>query len=223
MKGTPRASRRAAGRIERIESDPRDPRIARILVEGAARPVATVGREVLLELSVREGSRWTAALAARVAAAKAQRQARTLALAMLARSSQNAHSLRRGLMRRKVEASVAEQAIATLRADRWIDEEAHAALRADRIAASRPGAGREHIAALLAQEGIPEALASREAQRVAGGTTAATEALRAARAAIQRRGRRSALSVAQSLVRKGFDTSIIAAAMRREGFECDVD
>lgn len=223
MTAARRPSARKQPLIERIETDPKDPRLARIMVAGAPRSVAIVGRETLTALGVREGIRWTVQLEARVRSVQAEREARSCALAMLARASQSAESIRRALLRRRVTAEVVERTVASLVADRWIDEEAHAALRADRLSAARPGACETHLMEALGNEGIPESLALREARRVAGSADSAARALSLARTALQRRGRRTAMAVAQSLVRKGFDPSIIADAMRREGFDCDAE
>lgn len=209
--------------IERIETDPKDPRLARIKIAGTSRCVATVGRETLTGLGIREGIRWTSQLQTRVRSAQAERDARSHALAMLARASQSAESIRRALLRRSIPSDIVERTVASLVADRWIDEEAHASLRADRLSASQPGACETHLMQALGNEGIVESLAVREARRVAGSAESAARALSLARSALQRRGRRTALAVAQSLARKGFDPTIIADAMRREGFDCDVE
>jgi len=220
-------ARRTASRkqalIDRIESDPKDPRFARLFLAGAKRPEITVGREVLAALGIREGSRWTIQVQSRVRTAQAERDARSHALAMLARASQSAESIRRALLRRRIAEDIVERTVKSLVADRWIDEEAHAALRADRLAASRPGACEAYVNEALTQEGICEGFAQREAHRVAGSAESSARALSIARTALQRRGRRTALAVAQSLLRKGLDPSIIADAMRREGFDCDAD
>jgi len=223
MTATRRPTTRKQPIIERIETDPKDPRLARIMVGGATRSVATVGRETLSALGVREGIRWTAQLETRVRNAQAERDARSHALAMLARASQSAESIRRGLLRRRVAQDIVERTVESLVADRWIDEEAHAALRADRLSTSRPGACEAHLTEALGNEGITEPLALREARRVAGSAESAARALLLARTALQRRGRRTAVAVAQSLARKGFDPSIIADAMRREGHDCDAE
>jgi len=216
-----RKSTRKRATVDRIESDPKDPRLARIMLEGTTRSVATVGRELLSTLGIREGIAWTAQLEERVRAVQAERDARSHALSMLARSSQSAESIRRALLRRGVLAEIVESTVKSLVADRWIDEESHAALRADRLSAARPGASEAHLSEALEHEGIIEPLAVREARRVAGGADSAARALSLARAAIKRRGRRTVVAVAQSLIRKGFDASIIKDAMRREGFDCD--
>ncbi|MBM4008041.1 MAG: hypothetical protein FJ285_00405 [Planctomycetes bacterium] len=218
-----RTNRQKASMIERIATDPKDPRLARILVAGGKRAVAIVGRETLAALGVREGIRWTAQLETRVHRAQQEREARSYALAMLARASQSAESIRRALVRRRFAQDIVERTVASLVADRWIDEEAHAALRADRLAASRPGACETYLTEALGSEGITESLALREARRVAGSAESAARALSLARSALQRRGRRTPLAVAQSLARKGFDPSIIVNAMRREGFDCDAE
>jgi SOS response regulatory protein OraA/RecX len=218
-----RTASRTKALIDRIESDPRDPRLARIFLVGAKRVETTVGREVLAALGIREGSRWTTQLQSRVRNAQVEREARSHALAMLARASQSAESIRRALLRRRIAGDIVERTVESLVADRWIDEEAHAALRADRLSVSRPGACEAHLSEALTQEGICEQLAQREAHRIAGSAESAAHALSIARTALQRRGRRTALAVAQSLLRRGLDPSIIADAMRREGFDCDAD
>ena len=94
-------------------------------------------------------------------------------------------------------------------------------VRADSVGRSSPGLSEDFLAQSLEWEGIDSARAQRESRRVAGNPDSRKQALELARKAIRQRGRRTALAVAASLLRKGIESAIIEDALRKEGIEFD--
>ena len=211
----------ASRKVDRIESDSKDPRWAKIFVDGVTRAVARLPRESLTELRIRDGMSWTAAVAKRVAQFNIRREAREYSMGMLARSSQNATTISRRLERRGFDSVVINETIALLKADGWLNDDTHAVIRADSVSRSRPGLSEDFLSQSLEWEGVDSARAQREARRVAGNLDSRKQALALARKAIRERGRRTALAVAATLLRKGIESTIIEDALRKEGIEFD--
>ena len=105
----------ASRKVERIESDSKDPRWAKIFVDGVTRAVVRLPRESLTELRIRDGMAWTAAVSKRVAQFTTRREAREYSMGMLARSSQNATTISRRLERRGFDSVVINETIALLK------------------------------------------------------------------------------------------------------------
>ncbi|GDY06380.1 hypothetical protein LBMAG51_11670 [Phycisphaerae bacterium] len=211
----------ASRKVDRIESDSKDPRWAKIFVDGVTRAVARLPRESLTELRIRDGMSWTAAVAKRVAQFNIRREAREYSMGMLARSTQNGTTIAQRLERRGFESVVINETIALLKADGWLNDDTHAVIRADSVSRSRPGLSADFLSQSLEWEGVDSARAQREARRVAGNLDSRKQALALARKAIRERGRRTALAVAATLLRKGIESTIIEDALRKEGIEFD--
>lgn len=211
----------ASRKVDRIESDSKDPRWAKIFVDGVTRAVARLPRESLTELRIRDGMSWTSSVAKRVSQFITRREAREYSMGMLARSSQNATTISRRLERRGFDSVVINETIALLKSDGWLNDDTHAVVRADSVGRSSPGLSEDFLAQSLEWEGIDSARAQRESRRVAGNPDSRKQALELARKAIRQRGRRSALAVAATLLRKGIESAIIADALRKEGIEFD--
>ncbi len=215
-------SRKASARkVERIDSDSKDPRWAKIFLKGVTRAVARLPRESLTELRIRDGMSWTSAVAKRVAQFTTRREAREYSMGLLARSTQNGTTIARRLERRGFDSAVVDETIAQLTADGWLNDDTHAAVRADSVSRSRPGASEDFLSQSLEWEGVDSARAQREARRVASNPDSRKKALAIARKAICERGRRSALAVAATLLRKGIESAIIEDALRKEGIDFD--
>jgi|GEM_PF-719970 len=211
----------AARVVERIESDAKDPRWAKIFLKGSARSVARLPRESLTELRIRDDMKWTTTVAKRVRQFVTSREAREYSMGLLARASQNATTIARRLERRGFEPAVIVATVAQLVADRWIDDDAHAAVRAESIGRTRPGASAKFIAKALHWEGVDENRAQREGQRIGGSAQSQRQALVVARKAIHERGRKNPMAIANALLRRGIDGAIIEDALRQEGFSFD--
>ena len=215
-------SRKVSNRkVDRVESDSKDPRWAKIFVNGVTRAVARLPRESLTELRIQDGMSWTATVAKRVEQFTTRREAREYSMGMLARSTQNGTTIARRLERRGFDSSVVHETIALLKADGWLNDDTHAEVRADSVGRSRPGMSEDFLAQSLECEGVDSARAQREARRVTGNPESKKRALALARKAIRERGRRNALAIAASLLRKGIESAIIEDALRKEGFEFD--
>ncbi len=214
-------SRPAGKTIERIESDAKDPRWAKVFLEGTVRAAARLPRESLTELRIAEGGSWTPTLAKRVSHFVIHRDARECAMGVLARSSQNATTMAARLTRKGFEASVVAKTLVELKADGWLNDDTHAAGRAESLTRQRRGLSQESVEGLLEAEGVDTQRASRESKRVAGTAQAKRAALEIARKAIAQRGKKPAYAVAATLSRRGMDRSIIAAALRSEGFDVE--
>lgn len=215
-------SRSASTRkVERIDSDAKDPRWAKIFVKGVTRAIARLPRESLTELRIRDGMSWTATVSKRVARFTTRREAREYSMGMLAQRTQNGTTIAQRLERRGFETAVIDETIAQLKEDGWLNDDTHAVVRADSVSRSRPGTSEEFVSQSLELEGVDSARAQREARRVAGSADSQRQALALARKAIRERGRKSALAVAATLLRRGIDGVIIQDALRREGIDFD--
>ncbi|MSR69785.1 MAG: hypothetical protein EXS17_05515, partial [Phycisphaerales bacterium] len=195
--------------IDRIESDAKDPRWAKVFLEGVTRAIARLPRESLTELRITEGASWTATLAKRVNLFVIHRAAREFAMGLLARSTQNATTITARMTRKGFESSVVAKTIVDLKADGWLNDDTHAALRAESLTRQRRGLSQESVAGLLEAEGVDAPRASRESKRVAGSAQANRAALAIARTAIAKRRKKSVFAVAAALARRGMDTEII--------------
>ncbi|MSQ91307.1 MAG: hypothetical protein EXS01_07960, partial [Phycisphaerales bacterium] len=208
-------------KIDRIESDPKDPRWAKIFLTKTPRSVARIPRESLTELRLREGAAWTAPLAKRVAQFVAIREARAYAMGLLAKATQNGTTISQRMERRGFDARTVLSTVRDLKADGWLNDDTHAALRAESLTRQRRGLSQESVAGLLEAEGVDAPRASRESKRVAGSAQANRAALAIARTAIAKRRKKSVFAVAAALARRGMDTEIITAALRSEGFDVE--
>lgn len=209
----------AARVVERIETDAKDPRWAKIFLAGTARSIAKLPRESLTELRIRDGMKWTATVAKRVSQFVTSRQAREYSMGLLARASQNATTITQRLERRGFAPAIIAATVAQLVADRWIDDDAHAAVRAESISRTRPGASSTFIAAALHWEGVDENRAQREGQRIGDSAQSQRQALVVARKAIRERGRKNPMAIANTLLRRGIDAAIIESALQHEGID----
>ena len=214
-------TRRAVPTIDRLESDGKDPRWAKVFLEGSTRAVARLPRESLTELRVREGAAWTAALARRVREFVTHRDAREFAMGVLARSSHNAATISARLTRKGFDDAVVSRTVSELKTDGWLNDDVHAAIRAESVTRQRRGLSQESLEILLEAEGIDAPRAARESRRVAGSAHAMREALALARRAIAKRGKRTAYAVATNLARRGMDTEVVSQALRAEGWDLE--
>lgn len=221
VKRAPATIPSAGKTIDRIESDAKDPRWAKVFLAGATRAAARLPRESLTELRIKEGGAWTEALAKRVHAFVIHRDAREYAMGLLARSTQNAATITVRMNRKGFESSVVAKTITDLKADGWLNDDTHAALRAESLTRQRRGLSQESLEGMLEGEGVDAPRASRESKRVAGSAQAKRAAFEIARKAIAQRGKKNAYTVATALARRGMDTDIVTAALRSEGFDVE--
>ncbi len=212
---------RKAPRIQSLDSDPRDPRVVRVVLAGQTRAVAQLPRESLTELRLAEGLAWTAAVARRVAAFTAHRKTRELSLKCLAQRSHNATTLGAALSRRGVDEGVVARVLAELVKDGWLNDERHAESRALSLGRRHPGISADAAAALLESDGVDAPRAWTHAKRIARDEALCAVALARAVTALRGRGSRHPLAVAASLARRGIDRTIIERALRQEGIDAE--
>ncbi len=208
-------------RLDRIESDNKDPRWAKLFLEGVARSVARLPRESLTELRIRDGMNWTPAVAKRVRQFVAHREAREYSMSLLAKSTQNGATLAQRLDRKGYDADLVAKTIAELKSDGWLNDDTHATIRASSVSRSRRGLSVDSLSQLLESEGIDQVRASREGRRVAGTPQAKHLAIAMAREALANRGKKHPLTVAGALLHRGMDADTIRSALRQEGIDFD--
>ena len=204
--------------ITSVSSDTRDPNLRVISVDGSH--VAVVLARDVEALDIRPGGAWTEDLASAIERCASIVDARRAALQLLSRRSWGSVELTRRLVRRDWSRDVADEVVAALVEDGWLDDRAHAAALVTEWL-RREGAGErflahklrlKHIDGELASEVVSEALASRSALEDA----VAIARRRLARcdgvpeATAQRR-------VASALRRRGFDAQTVRAALNDAG------
>ena len=196
--------------IDALRPLARDPACVQVVAGGER--VGTLRREQADALGLREGARWTAALARRVQAVIDDEACRTDALRRLGRRDMTRAMLAERLAQRWGEA-LAERTVRSLVEQGWIDDRGYAERRAESLQRRAPIAT-EALEARLESEGVPTTLA-RSAARDSTDPSRLAEQLRAWKAQ-----RRTATWIARTLGRQGFDFDTIASALHRAGIAC---
>jgi regulatory protein len=148
---------------------------------------------------------------------------------LLSSQDRSAKRLVELLVARGIEEAVAEEAVAGLRSDGWVDDARYAELRA-RSLVERRSASHALVAESLAQDGLEADLAATTARRVAPRRDDLTRAVELARRSLgaspskpSKRGNQSATvrRVAAALARGGFEADTIATALERVGLRLE--
>lgn len=182
---------------------PKNPNLVVLLVGGCA--VAVLTHDEVASLRLGTKTRWTVALQQRAAALLARRKARESAMRLLARKAHTRDELERGLRRLRLPPACVSEALDALTRDGWIDDAQCAASRVaqwERTSTGhRPRTAAWMISRLVAA-GIDVEVAESTVSR---GMSAATE-------------RRSAEQALQTALRGGKSVRAALAALSRRGF-----
>lgn len=180
----------------------RNPNMVALVVAG--RTVAVLGHDEARSLRLGTKTRWTAQLKARVTALVQHGRAREAALRMMARRAHTRDELQRGLRKLKYATACVTGTLDALERDGWIDDAQCAAARVaqwERTTARKPRSAAWMVAKLVAA-GIESEVAE---QCVARGMSSATE-------------RRSAEEALATALKAGKSLRAALAALSRRGF-----
>ena len=181
----------------------RNPNMVALIVAG--RTVAVLGHEEVRSLRLGTKTRWTAQLKARVTALVQHGRAREAALRMMARRAHTRDELQRGLRKLKYATACVTGTLDALERDGWIDDAQCAAARVaqwERTTTARKPRSATWMVAKLVAAGIEPDVAE---QCVARGMSSATE-------------RRSAEEALATALKAGKSLRAALAALSRRGF-----
>ena len=181
----------------------RNPNVVALIVAG--RTVAVLGHDEVRSLRLGTKTRWTAQLKARVTALVRNGRAREAALRMMARRAHTRDELQRGLRKLKYPTVCVTSTLDALQRDGWIDDAQCAAARVaqwERTTTARKPRSATWMMAKLVAAGIDADAAE---QCVARGMSSATE-------------RRSAEEALATALKAGKSLRAALAALSRRGF-----
>jgi regulatory protein len=181
----------------------RNPNMVALIVAG--RTVAVLGHDEVRSLRLGTKTRWTAQLKARVTALVQHGRAREAALRMMARRAHTRDELQRGLRKLKYATACVTGTLDALERDGWIDDAQCAAARVaqwERTTTARKPRSATWMVAKLVAAGIEPDVAE---QCVARGMSSATE-------------RRSAEEALATALKAGKSLRAALAALSRRGF-----
>ena len=181
----------------------RNPNMVALIVAG--RTVAVLGHDEARSLRLGTKTRWTAQLKARVTALVQHGRAREAALRMMARRAHTRDELQRGLRKLKYATACVTGTLDALERDGWIDDAQCAAARVaqwERTTTARKPRSATWMVAKLVAAGIEPDVAE---QCVARGMSSATE-------------RRSAEEALATALKAGKSLRAALAALSRRGF-----
>ena len=181
----------------------RNPNMVALIVAG--RTVAVLGHDEARSLRLGTKARWTAQLKARVTALVQHGRAREAALRMMARRAHTRDELQRGLRKLKYATACVTGTLDALERDGWIDDAQCAAARVaqwERTTTARKPRSATWMVAKLVAAGIEPDVAE---QCVARGMSSATE-------------RRSAEEALATALKAGKSLRAALAALSRRGF-----
>ena len=181
----------------------RNPNMVALIVAG--RTVAVLGHDEVRSLRLGTKTRWTAQLKARVTALVQHGRAREAALRMMARRAHTRDELQRGLRKLKYATACVTGTLDALERDGWIDDAQCAAARVaqwERTTTARKPRSATWMVAKLVAAGIEPDVAE---QCVARGMSSATE-------------RRSADEALATALKAGKSLRAALAALSRRGF-----
>ena len=181
----------------------RNPNMVALIVAG--RTVAVLGHDEVRSLRLGTKTRWTAQLKARVTALVQHGRAREAALRMMARRAHTRDELQRGLRKLKYATACVTGTLDALERDGWIDDAQCAAARVaqwERTTPARKPRSATWMVAKLVAAGIEPDVAE---QCVARGMSSATE-------------RRSADEALATALKAGKSLRAALAALSRRGF-----
>jgi len=181
----------------------RNPNMVALIVAG--RTVAVLGHEEVRSLRLGPKARWTLQLKARITAIVQHGRAREAALRMMARRAHTRDELQRGLRKLKYPTACVTGTLDALERDGWIDDAQCAAARVaqwERSTTARKPRSAAWMVAKLVAAGIDSDVAE---QCVARGMSSATE-------------RRSAEEALATALKAGKSLRAALAALSRRGF-----
>lgn len=181
----------------------RNPNVVALIVAG--RTVAVLGHDEVRSLRLGTKARWTAQLKARVTALVRNGRAREAALRMMARRAHTRDELQRGLRKLKYPTVCVTSTLDALQRDGWIDDAQCAAARVaqwERTTTARKPRSATWMMAKLVAAGIDADVAE---QCVTRGMSSATE-------------RRSAEEALATALKSGKSLRAALAALSRRGF-----
>ena len=181
----------------------RNPNVVALIVAG--RTVAVLGHDEVRSLRLGTKTRWTAQLKARVTALVRNGRAREAALRMMARRAHTRDELQRGLRKLKYPTVCVTSTLDALQRDGWIDDAQCAAARVaqwERTTTARKPRSATWMMAKLVAAGIDADVAE---QCVTRGMSSATE-------------RRSAEEALATALKSGKSLRAALAALSRRGF-----
>lgn len=199
-----------------------DPRLR--LIRVGARSILTL-RDVDVEtLDLKVGAIWTEQIARAVAELLAAEKARRDALSALGRRAMATAELRQRLISRGHASEVADAIIAEFIEDGWLDDKAFALQFAEEILARSP-TSRAMLRSKLEKRGLDAGLARSAASQTISESDELEAAVKITRARLDRAGEAAGSTIvrriAGALARRGFEESVILAALDRLGLVTD--